>query len=334
MTDKPKKLKIALSSGDPNGIGLELILKTFSDPTLLSFCMPVVYANLEALRFYSHLLDTAVDIRHVTTPDDAKDNVVNVINCWENSILPVPGKAETKGGKCAFASLEKAMEDVMKGKVDVLVTGPINKDLIQSDSFNFPGHTEYLSSKTGGEKPLMLMCSGQLKIGVVTGHIPVNEIANVLSQNLILEKLEVMHQALRKDFGISAPKIAVLGLNPHAGDNGLLGKEEQTIIGPAISKANKKDIDAIGPISADGFFGSQAYLQYDGILAMYHDQGLIPFKALSFGKGVNFTAGIPIIRTSPDHGVAYDLAGKNIASHTSYQAAVQLAMDLANYTSR
>lgn len=328
MNSQTEKIKIALSSGDPNGIGIEVILKTFSDQKILEQCIPVLYASKESVAFYNKLLGLNVMIADVPSEGELEEGGINVISSWEDAQNPEPGKATANGGKCAFRSLERAFEGVKKGKTDVLVTGPINKDTIQSADFRFPGHTEYLGEKLEIINPLMLMCHQQLRVGVVTGHIPVKEISSALTIELVFEKLEVLNQSLMLDFGIASPKIAVLGLNPHAGESGLLGKEEDSIISPAITKAKKNHINASGPFPADGFFGSKAYAKFDGVIAMYHDQGLVPFKALSFGEGVNYTAGLPIIRTSPDHGVAYELAGKGEASDSSFRAAVNLGCEL------
>jgi 4-hydroxythreonine-4-phosphate dehydrogenase len=258
---------------------------------------------------------------------DSKPNKVNVLNCWKETAEPNYGTKNESGGKYALKSLEKASQALKNGEIDALLTAPINKDNIQSDSFKFPGHTEYLEQKFDG-KALMLMLCDKLRIGLVTGHLPIDQISKNITQELIIQKLKSFNKSLQQDFGIRKPKIAVLGLNPHAGDNGLLGEEEAKTIIPALQKAENQGLLSFGPYSADGFFGSNSWKAFDGILAMYHDQGLIPFKTLSFGNGVNFTSGLSVIRTSPDHGTAFDIAGQNKASETSFIQAIYTACDV------
>lgn len=323
-----KKTKIGISVGDINGIGIEVIIKTFLDPQMMELCTPIVYGSSKTVSLYRKSLD--IHDFSFNKIDDAKDanaKKANIIDCWEEEALIDFGKSTNEAGKYAFISLEAATKDLSEGKIDAIVTAPINKDNIQSEDFKFSGHTEYLESKSTGES-LMLMISENLKIGMVTGHIPVKTIANNLTVDKIFGKIKVLNKALIQDFAINSPKIAVLGLNPHAGDNGLLGSEENDIIVPAINNAKSIGLNVFGPYAADGFFGSGNYKKFDAVLAMYHDQGLIPFKSLAFGSGINFTAGLDIVRTSPDHGVAYDIAGKNIANEQSFRSAIYLAIDV------
>jgi 4-hydroxythreonine-4-phosphate dehydrogenase len=251
-----------------------------------------------------------------------------MINCWDEEVKIELGVANETGGKYALLSLERAMNDLLAGQIDALVTAPINKHNIQSENFNFPGHTEYIQTRVGASDSLMFMVSDDIRVGVVTGHIPVGAVAKAVTKEKILSKLALMHESLKNDFWIQKPKIAVLGLNPHAGDNGLIGKEEQEIVIPAIQEANEQGIFAFGPFAADGFFANHSYVKFDAVLAMYHDQGLIPFKSIAFHSGVNFTAGLPVVRTSPDHGTGYDIAGKNLASEQSFREAMFLAMHI------
>jgi 4-hydroxythreonine-4-phosphate dehydrogenase len=267
-----------------------------------------------------------ISLYKIQSLKESKHKKVNVLNCWKETLSPKYGSKED-GGKHALKSLEKACQALQNGSIDVLVTAPINKENIQSDSFKFPGHTEFLEQQFEGQA-LMLMLNKELRIGVVTGHLPLEQVSKHITQELILQKLESFNQSLIQDFGIRKPKIAILGLNPHAGDNGLLGKEEEKTIIPALQKAEDKGLLAFGPYPADGFFGSNQLKAFDGVLAMYHDQGLVPFKTLSFGNGVNFTSGLSVVRTSPDHGTAFDIAGKNIASESSFIQAIYTACDV------
>jgi 4-hydroxythreonine-4-phosphate dehydrogenase len=322
-------IKAAITTGDINGIGIEVILKAFSDPRMLQVCTPIIYGSTKTILAHKKLLEgNEFSYNQIKDASQATGKQVHIINCWEEENASEIGKASPNGGKHAFLSLQAAMEDIKAGKVDVLITGPIDKSTIQSEEFKFPGHTEYLAQQFEVKDNLMLMVSENMKIGVTTGHIPLIKVPSLLSAELILKKLKLLSRSLVEDFGIRKPKIAVLGLNPHAGDNGLIGNEEERIIIPALRKAKENNILAIGPFPADGFFGSGAFTKFDGILAMYHDQGLIPFKALSFGTGVNFTAGLPIVRTSPDHGTGFDIAGKNQASEESFRQAVYRAIDI------
>jgi len=327
MSDK--KIKIGISIGDVNGIGLEIIIKTFTDSRMLDFCIPIVYGNTKIASYYRKnigLNDFSFNV--IASPEQANEKRANMINCWEEDVKITPGEANETGGKYAFISLESAVNDLIAGKIDALVTAPINKKTIQSEAFNFPGHTEYIQSRTSSEDSLMFMIGEDLRIGVVTGHVPVKDIAQKITLDLIVSKLKLMNDCLKNDFWIEKPKIAVLGLNPHAGDEGLIGLEEREIIEPAIEKAHEEGIFAFGPYPADGFFTGNTYKKFDAVLAMYHDQGLIPFKHIAFHNGINFTAGLPVVRTSPDHGTAFDIAGKNLASPESFREAIFAAISI------
>lgn len=327
--ERKNKVKIGITMGDPNGVGFEVIMKAFSDPRMFDSCIPVVYGSSKIASYHRKALNLGdFNFNIVNDADEAVSRKPNLINCWEEEVKVDLGVSDNTAGKYAFHSLEAATRDLASNKVDVLVTAPINKHNIQSEDFNFPGHTEYLADYANEANPLMIMVHDKMRVGVVTGHIPLEKVASTLNSDLILGKLRVLNRSLIVDFNIRKPKIAVLGLNPHASDRGLIGNEEQEIIIPALNRAKDEDILAFGPYSADGFFGSSAFTQFDGILAMYHDQGLVPFKALSFGNGVNYTAGLPIVRTSPDHGTGYDIAGKNQASAGSFRNAVYMACDI------
>lgn len=317
------KIKIGISIGDVNGIGLEVILKTLSETKILDYCTPIVYGHTKVVSYHRKALglsDFALNV--IADAGAANPKRANLINCWEEDVKIELGVANEIGGKYALLSLEKATEDLINGSIDALVTAPINKNNIQSDNFKFPGHTEYLQERSGSNDVLMFLVSEDIRVGVVTGHIPVAEIPQSITKEKIVKKLTMMNESLKKDFWIEKPKIAVLGLNPHAGDNGLLGSEEADIISPAIHEAFDKGVICFGPYPADGFFGNGTYKQFDAVLAMYHDQGLIPFKTIAFGTGVNYSAGLKFVRTSPDHGTGYDIAGKNIADHSSFIEAV------------
>lgn len=334
MTEE--KIIVGISQGDINGIGLEVIIKTFHDPQMLELCTPVVFGSNKTAAFHRKALNiedfSFHQIKDISEINHKKANIVNVYD--EEAHIEL-GKQTEAGGKYALKSLEAATNALAQNKIDVLVTAPINKENIQCPDFKFPGHTEYLEQKFGnlpdgkaGSKSLMLLVSDNLRVAVATGHIPVNRVAQELTVEKLTDKIKLLNQSLITDFVIRKPRIAVLGLNPHAGDNGVIGNEEQTIIKPAIAKAQEQEIMVYGPYPADGFFGNETYKQFDAVLAMYHDQGLIPFKALAFNSGVNFTAGLSIVRTSPDHGTAYDIAGKNVASEESFRKAVYTAIDI------
>jgi 4-hydroxythreonine-4-phosphate dehydrogenase len=330
MSEKIEKIKVGITHGDFNGIGYEVILKAFSDSKMLELCTPVIYGSKKYSSAYKAKLKMDdFPFFFIEKPEDAERNKVNLINCSESQEELSLGEPTPTSGKAAYLSLNAAVNDLINGKIDCLVTAPINKKNIQSEEFNFPGHTEFLSQRDGGKKGLMFMISDKLRVGVVTGHIPLKDVADSISIEEIEKKLKVMNTTLARDFNIRKPKIAVLGLNPHAGDSGLLGGEEQEVIISAIQNACKKGIVAQGPFPADGFFGSTQHTKYDGVLAMYHDQGLIPFKALSFGEGVNFTAGLSFVRTSPDHGTGYDIAGLNRADPASMRKAIYSAIEIS-----
>lgn len=328
MSDKI--IRIGISQGDINGIGLEVIIKTFLDPVMIEICTPVLFSSQKTVSYHRKALGVE-DFSFNNIKDFTALNVKrpNLYSCYEEEVSIELGKSTEVAGKYALKSLEAAVDAIAKRYVDVLVTAPINKHNIQSDNFKFKGHTEYLEQKFGEPGgSLMLMVSDSLKVGLVTGHVPIGNISSSITAELIEKKLKILNKTLIEDFGIRKPKIAVLGLNPHAGDEGTIGSEEQNIIVPAIKKVSDQNILAYGPYPADGFFGAETFAKFDAVLAMYHDQGLIPFKALSFHSGVNYTAGISIVRTSPDHGTAYDLAGKNTASEESFRKAIYLACDV------
>ena len=323
------KIRVGITHGDINGIGYEVILKTFSDPTMLELCTPVIYGSPKVAAYHRKAMNIPANFSIVASANEVQDGRVNIINCINDEIKVELGKATEEAGKAALDALEKALADYRKGLFDVLVTAPINKYTIQSEAFHFPGHTEYIEEQLGeGKKALMILLKDDLRVALVTGHIPVSEIAPTLTTELIKEKAEIFHRSLKQDFGIGSPRIAVFALNPHAGDKGLIGTEEQTKISPAIKELREKGMMCFGPYPADGFMGSDNIRHFDGVLAMYHDQGLAPFKALAMDEGVNFTAGLPIVRTSPDHGTAYDIAGKGIASEDSFRHAVYVAIDV------
>lgn len=318
-----EKLKVGISIGDVNGIGLEVIIKSLMNNRILEYFTPIVYGQSKIGSFHRKALginDFSFNI--INHAGQANPKRPNLINCWQEDVQITLGEQNETGGKYAFLSLERATQDLIDGQIDALVTAPINKSNIQQEGFDFPGHTEYLQDRTGTDDVLMFMLCEDLRIGIVTGHIPVNKIAEEITSEKILSKLRLMHKSLKADFWVQKPKIAVLGLNPHAGDSGLIGTEDEEIIKPAIEKANEEGIFCFGPYPADGFFAGDTYTQFDGVLAMYHDQGLIPFKHLAMRQGVNFTAGLPVVRTSPDHGTGYDIAGKGLASESSFLEAL------------
>ncbi len=328
---KTRKPIIGITIGDLNGIGAETIIKSLSDNRLLKIMTPVVYGSTKVLSYYRKVMGLEPFNHHpVNNNFEVHTKKINVKNCWQETVEIKPGEITHEGGNYAFMALEEATQDLKDGKIQAIVTAPINKKNIQSDNFNFVGHTEYLNDKFNDDNKecLMLLVSDQLKVGVVTSHIPIMEVRNNISQEKIVDKIQLLHQSLKKDFGVIKPKIAVLGLNPHAGEEGLIGSEEQEIIIPALEDCKKQGKLIFGPFPADGFFGKMEHQKYDAVLAMYHDQGLIPFKTLAFDEGVNYTAGLPIIRTSPDHGTAYGIAGKNKASGESMTQAIFQAVDI------
>ena len=324
---KAENIIVGISIGDLNGIGSEVVLKTFEDSRMLELCTPVIFANVKLLSFVKKSFQSASLLHGIDKLDQIVPGKINVLNVWREGVDLNLGVNDPKAGEYAIKSFVAATKALKDGLVDVLVTAPINKYNIQSDEFKFPGHTDYLDQELAGNA-LMLMVQDNLRVGLLTDHIPVSEVASHLTEELIKKKIETVKQSLIQDFSINKPKIAVLGLNPHCGDGGVIGSEDDLIIKPTLKKIFDKGTLVFGPFAADGFFGSNQYEKYDAIMAVYHDQGLIPFKTLSFGKGVNFTAGLNKIRTSPDHGTAYDIAGKGIADFNSFKEAVYLAIDI------
>lgn len=332
MDTKRSKIQntiVGISQGDYNGIGYEVILKTFADKRMFDFSTNVLYGSQEVANFYIKNLDLPnYDLNLTNDTSNLRPNKLNIIDTNEKNLNIEVGQSTKKAGEMAFNSLERAVNELKRRKINVLVTAPINKDNIQSDKFQFAGHTDYLAEVFKVEDYLMLMVQQDLRIGVITGHIPLKDVVENITTELINKKISVLNRSLEYDFGIRKPKIAILGLNPHASDNGLIGKEEEEIINPAIKKAQDEGALVYGPFAADGFFASENYKNFDGILAMYHDQGLIPFKTLAFKDGVNYTAGLPVVRTSPAHGTAYEIAGKNLASPDSFRQAVYLGIEI------
>lgn len=324
------KIKVGITHGDTNGIGYEVILKAMEDPRMTELCTPVIYGSAKAVAFYRKGMERQpLNMAQINNASQARENEVNIINVVGEDLQIEPGTASKEAGEAAFKALERAVADLREGTIDVLVTAPINKDVIQSPTFSFPGHTEYLESSLGdGDKSLMMLCTESLRVALVTAHMPLSRVPESVTKEAILEKLSIFNESLKKDFCIEAPKIAVLSLNPHAGENGLLGKEEQETIIPAINEASENGIWAFGPYASDGFFGTEAYNKFDGVLAMYHDQGLAPFKTLAMSNGVNYTAGLKYIRTSPDHGTGFDIAGQDKASPESMLHAIYMAIDV------
>lgn len=324
-----RKIRIGITHGDINGVGYEVILKSFSDVAMLELCTPIVYGSPKVATYHRKAMDIPTNFSIINTAEEVQDGKLNILACTEDELKVELTKATPEAGKAALMALEKALEDYRNGLIDVLVTAPINKHTIQADTFRFPGHTEYIEERAGeGRKALMILLKDDFRVALVTGHIPVKEIASTITKELIMEKITIFHRSLKQDFGIGSPRIAVFSLNPHAGDNGLLGTEEREVIIPAMQEMIAKGIQCFGPYPADGFMGSGNFTHFDGILAMYHDQGLAPFKALAMDEGVNFTAGLPIVRTSPAHGTAYDIAGQGIASENSFRQAIYTAIDV------
>jgi 4-phospho-D-threonate 3-dehydrogenase / 4-phospho-D-erythronate 3-dehydrogenase len=325
--DKSDKIIVGISIGDLNGIGIEVILKTFDDKRMLEFCTPIIFGATKVISYHKKALENEIQVHGITDVNQANPTKINVLNIWKEEVEIELGKPTKISGEYALKSLESAVNHLKENKIDVLITAPINKENIQSDDFHFPGHTEFLEEKLDG-KSLMILMTDALRIGLITGHIPISKVAETITPELITSKVETMYASLIQDFGISKPKIAVLALNPHCGDKGVIGKEDDEIIRPTIAAIQGTGKLVFGPYAADGFFGNETYKQFDGVLAAYHDQGLAPFKALSFGKGVNFTAGLSHIRTSPDHGTGYDIAGKNQAKSSSFEEALFTAIQL------
>lgn len=320
---------MGITHGDINGVGYEVILKTFSDPAILELCTPIVYGSPKVATYHRKAMDIQTNFTILNTDEEAQPDKLNIVNCTEDELKVEFSKPTAEAGKAALDALEKALKDYRDGKIDVLVTAPINKHTIQSDKFHFPGHTEYIEERVGdGRKALMILLKDDFRVALVTGHVPVRQIAQDITKELIMEKLQIFNRSLKEDFGIGCPRIAVFSLNPHAGDEGLIGTEEKDVIIPAMKEMTAKGIQCFGPYPADGFMGSGHYTHFDGILAMYHDQGLAPFKALAMDEGVNFTAGLPIVRTSPAHGTAYDIVGQGIAMESSFRQAIYVAIDV------
>ncbi len=330
MTNTPNKPVIGFTTGDLNGIGLELILKTFSDHRMLEICTPVIFASAKALNFYKKSIpDSNFNYQTIKEFSRINPKQVNLFACWEDEVPITPGQLTEAGGQYAVISLKAATEALKAKNIQGMVTAPIHKKNTQSDAFPYTGHTPFLKNSFNAQDVVMLMVSGNFRVGLLTEHVAVKDINQFVTRENLLSKLNLLHQSLIKDFGIDKPKIAVLGLNPHAGDEGLIGNEEETVIRPAIKEAKQKML-VMGPYSADAFFARHYHTRFDAVLALYHDQGLIPFKSLASGEGVNFTAGLPVIRTSPDHGTAFDIAGKNKADHTSFMVSIFECIDIIN----
>jgi 4-hydroxythreonine-4-phosphate dehydrogenase len=325
-----KRYTVGITIGDFNGVGPEVIIKTLEDERIFKFCTVVIYGQKSVISYYTrHFKIQNFNVHEVTEAAPINPKIPNIINCWPEQVQINPGEATAEGGNHAMICLNAAIKDLTEGKIDVLVTGPVNKSSISQTHPDFKGQTEYISKAAGNENSMMLLVDEGLRVGLVTNHVSLKDVTGKIDINLIISKIEILNQTLKQDFLISKPRIAILGLNPHAGDNSLLGKEEKDIIAPAVNRAKEKGIIAVGPFSADGFFGMHHYRQFDAVLAMYHDQGLVPFITLSFGTGVNYTAGLNIIRTSPDHGTAFDIAGKDLASPDSLRAAIFSGIDIA-----
>jgi len=327
--DNQIKPTIGITIGDINGIGPEVVIKAVQNNKMLSFANLVIYGHGKVFSYYKNLLQIdRFSFHQAQSIKDIRHNKLNVINCWDEDHEIKAGHETPEAGRFALKSLTRASEDLKNGNIQGIVTAPISKNNIQADDFKFPGHTEYFTETFGADDSLMFLCNESLRIGVATGHIPLTEVKEKLTTEVLTQKINLMLQSLKKDFGIGKPRVAVLGLNPHAGEEGLLGNEENEVIAPVISQFKEKGELVFGPYPADGFFGNASYSKFDGVLAMYHDQGLIPFKTIAFEDGVNFTAGLSIVRTSPDHGTAFGIAGKNIAHEQSMRSALYMAIDI------
>ena len=325
--NKSEKIKVGISIGDLNGIGLEIVLKTFEDQRMLDFCTPIIFGSTKVLSYHKKALNLNTQVHGVDNLKNTISNKLNLLNIWREQVDIELGKPTEISGKYAFKSLQSATTALKNKEIDVLVTAPINKNNIQSEDFKFSGHTEYLESNLEGES-LMILMTDDLRVGLITGHIPINEVASTITPDLIKRKVEIMYETLVKDFNISKPRIAILGLNPHCGDQGVIGTEDDDITIPTIRDIQSTGKLVYGPYAADSFFGSESYKKFDGVLAMYHDQGLTAFKTLAFGQGVNYTAGLSEIRTSPDHGTAYEITGKGVANHSSFKEALFKAISI------
>ena len=331
MNEENKRLRVGITIGDTNGIGIEVALKAVSVPEMMDMCTPLIYGSSKIISYHRNACNLpGFQINHTKSADKIKDNMPNLVECIDQDIKIELGHPTKQAGQAAFIALEAAVRDLKAGLIDVLVTAPINKDNIQSEQFQFPGHTEYLESAIGdGNKALMILCNANLRIALATIHLPLSKVPTALNADGIRNKLQLLNDSLKRDFNIDGPRIAVLSLNPHGGENGILGTEEKDIIIPAMQQAQDEDgILCFGPFAADGFFGARQYRRFDGVLAMYHDQGLAPFKTIAMEEGVNFTAGLPYVRTSPDHGTGYDIAGQGIANETSMRHAIYTAIDV------
>lgn len=329
LMEKEKKIKLGISIGDLNGIGSEIIIKTFEDSRMLEFCTPVIFASIKTMTFFKKHFKSQINIHGINHLEQVLHGKINVINVWKENVDINFGEEDIKIGTYSVKSLEAATKALLDNAIDVLVTAPIHKHNIQSEDFKFPGHTNYLAEKLGG-KSLMFMVTPTLKVGLLTDHVPVKDVPSQITPDLIVEKIDTVYKSLIQDFRISKPKIAVLGINPHAGDNGVIGEEDDSILRPTLETIKSSGKMVYGPYSADSFFGSGNYKNFDAVIASYHDQGLIPFKTIAFGHGVNYTAGLSKVRTSPDHGTAFEIAGKNIADHGSFRAAVFMALEIFN----
>ena len=324
-----RKIRIGISQGDVNGISYEVIMKTLMDNRISEICTPVIFGSPKVAAYHRKALNIDnFSPTGINSPEEAKGNRVYIINCVDDNIRVELGKSTESAGIASYVALKAATDALEGGKIDALVTGPINKNNIQHADFNYSGHTEYLQARFKVDEVMMLMVSDLLKVGLVAGHVPIAHLSSLITEDLIVEKLKILSKSLLMDFGIRNPRIAVLGLNPHAGDNGLLGTEEQDVIIPAMERARRSNISVFGPFPADGFFGAGRFTKFDAVMAMYHDQGLAPFKALCMDNGVNYTAGLPVVRTSPAHGTAFELAGKNEASEASFRNAIYQVIDI------
>ncbi|MBR2638203.1 MAG: 4-hydroxythreonine-4-phosphate dehydrogenase PdxA [Bacteroidaceae bacterium] len=324
-----RKLRIGITQGDINGVGYEIIFKTFENPEMFDICTPVVYGSPKLASYHRKALEMDIAYNAVENIEEIEDGKLNIINCNSDDVMIELGNATKDGGKASYEALERAVKDYQEGVFDILVTAPINKNSIQNDEFNFPGHTEYLQERLGdGKKSLMILGCGNLRFAIATSHLPLRDVPSAITPELLEEKITIFNNSLKEDFNIDAPKIAVLSLNPHSGDNGLLGQEEIEVISPVIEKMGREGILCYGPFGVDGFMGSGKYKAFDGILAMYHDQGLTPMKLLAMSDGINFTAGLNVVRTSPAHGVAYDIAGKGCANENSFRQAIYAGIDI------
>lgn len=324
-----EKIKVGITQGDINGIGYEIIFKTFEDQGMFDFCTPIVYGSPRIATYHRKAVESQTNFTVVNSAADAQEDRLNLVNCNGEEVKVELGIPSDESGKAAFEALNHAVREYREGIIDVIVTAPINKKTIHSEAFHFTGHTEYIESELGqGQKALMILMNSKLRVALATVHEPISKVSSLITKDLIKEKLKILNMSLKNDFGIEIPRIAVLALNPHASDDGLIGKEEGEIIIPAIQEAVSEKINCFGPFPADGFFGSGDFKKFDAVLAMYHDQGLIPLKTMDMNEGVNYTAGLPVVRTSPDHGTAYDIAGKGIASEESFRQAIYAAIDI------